>query len=71
MTKFNSQNSSENLYNTRNFAPCGPPYDPSDRCVARGGFDLESPALDAHNHERVKNRFGELFAIKLEENPAL
>ena len=44
--KFNNQNSSENLYNSINFAPCGPPYDPSDRCVARSGFELESPGID-------------------------
>ena len=43
--KFNGQNSSEILYNSLNFAPCGPPNDPSDRCAARGGFELESPAV--------------------------
>lgn len=45
MIKFNSQNSSENLYNSLNFAPCGPPYDPSDRCAARGGFAVSWKAL--------------------------
>ena len=45
--KFNSQNSSENLCNSLNFAPYGPPYDPADRCAARGGFELENP--DVHN----------------------
>ena len=45
MMKFNSQNSSGNLYNSLNFAPCGPPFDLIDRCAARGGFDLESPDL--------------------------
>ena len=29
--------------NFPNFAPCDPPYDPSDRCAARGQFKLESP----------------------------
>ena len=35
MMKFNSQNSSESLYNSLNFAQCGPPYDPADMCAAR------------------------------------
>ena len=51
MIKFNSQNSSENLYISLNFAPCGPSYDLADRCAARGGFELESPAID----ERFSN----------------
>ena len=40
------QNSSKNLYNSPNFAPCGLPYDPTDRCVARGWFKLESPGIN-------------------------
>ena len=26
-------------------APCGPPYNPADRCAAHGGFELEIPDL--------------------------
>ena len=44
--KFNSRKSSEKLYNSLNFAPCDPPYDPADRCTARSGYKLESPNLE-------------------------
>ena len=28
-----------------NFAPCGPPYGPAERCAVRSGYYLESPGL--------------------------
>ena len=43
--KVNSQYSSEDLFNSLNFAPCGPSNDLADRCVARGGLKLESPGI--------------------------
>ena len=59
MMKFNSQNSSEDLYNSLNFAPCGPPNDLADRRAASGGFKLESPALaykeDISSDSRLQN----------------
>ena len=41
--KFSSQISIESLYDSHTFAPCIPPYDPTDS-VAHRGSKLESPA---------------------------
>ena len=38
-----------------NFAPCGPPYDPADRRVARGRFELESPVVEASMQSVIWN----------------
>ena len=45
MMKDFTQKSSENLYKSLNFAPCGSSYDPADRYVAHSGCKLESPGL--------------------------
>ena len=57
MMKYNSQNSSKKKIKPNKqtnktkpitpliFGPCGLPYDPTDRCAARGGFELESPGV--------------------------
>ena len=42
--KLNGQNSSKPI-TPLIWAPCGPPYDQADKCAARGGFELESPAI--------------------------
>ena len=40
---FSSKNPSENLYDRfHNFAPCGPPYNQTERSAARGEFKLEA-----------------------------
>ena len=45
MMKVNGQYSSEYVFNSLNFAPCGPSNDLADRCAARGGIKLESPGV--------------------------
>ena len=45
MMKVNSKYSSEDLFNSLNFAPYDPSNDLADRCADRGGFKLESPVL--------------------------
>ena len=46
MMNFNSQNSSEDLYNSLNFAARDPLNDLADRCATRHGFKLESPGIN-------------------------
>ena len=43
MMNFKSQNSSEDLFNSLNFAACDPLNDLADTCAARRGFKLENP----------------------------
>ena len=45
MMKFDSQNCKKVYKTPLIFAPCDPPYDPADRCAARGRFKLESPDI--------------------------
>ena len=53
--KVSNQYSSEDLFNSLTFAPCGPSNDLAEWCAARGGFKLESPGLDMFSlHVREK-----------------